>query len=299
MWQYHFIKLVSKLVCLLPYSVILLLGKWAGGLYYLLAKKQVNRALETIKECLGLDEVQARKIIYSMCQKLGKTFLEVLYIPNLNKENIQQFVKIEHPEYLHQALAKGRGVVALAAHISNWEWLGAALALNNFPLTSMVKRQPNEQHTRILTEYREMTGIETFLSGTNDIIAAARALKKGKVLGFIADQDAGPEGIFVPFLGKMASTPAGPAFFAKKFKAPIVPMFIVRCPEGGHKIIMQPAFYYEDTGNEAADMLAITAKMVKVTEDVIKQYPDNWLWFQKRWNTPYKLKEAEGCEDKP
>ena len=299
MWQYHFIKLVSKLVCLLPYSVILLLGKGAGSLYYLLAKKQVNRALQTIKERLELDDKQARRIIFSMCQKLGKTFFEVLYIPNLNKDNIQQFVRIEHPEYLQQALAEGRGVVGLAAHISNWEWLGAAIALQGFPVTSMFKRQPNEQHTRILTEYRQMTGIETFLSGTNDIIAAARALKKGKVLGFVADQDAGPEGIFVPFLGKMASTPAGPAFFAKKFKAPIVPMFIVRCPEGGHKIVLKPAFHYQDTGNQEADMLAITTKIAQVTEDIIRQYPDNWLWFQKRWNTPYNLKEAEGREDKP
>ena len=97
----------------------------------------------------------------------------------------------------------------------------------------------------------------------------------------------------------MASTPAGPAFFAKKFKAPIVPMFIVRCPEGGHKIVLKPAFHYQDTGNQEADMLAITTKIAQVTEDIIRQYPDNWLWFQKRWNTPYNLKEAEGREDKP
>jgi KDO2-lipid IV(A) lauroyltransferase len=53
-------------------------------------------------------------------------------------------------------------------------------------------------------------------------------MKKGRMLGLVADQDGGYHGIFVPFLGKMASTPTGPAYFARKFKAPVVPMFIVR-----------------------------------------------------------------------
>lgn len=298
MWQYHLFKLLSKIVCLLPYSVILFLGRQLGKLYFHIAKKQVNRALVTIKECLQFEDAAAHDTIHSMCEKMGMTFMEVLYMPNLSKENIGQYVHFDNPEYIHEALAAGNGVVSLTAHISNWEWLGAALAMNGFPLTSMVKRQPNEQHTKLLTEYREMVGIETFASGTNDIIGAARAMKKGKMLGFLADQDAGYDGIFVPFLGKMASTPAGPAFFAHKFKAPILPIFIVRNENGGHHVITRPCFYYEDTGNEKEDMRRITEKMVNITQEVIRQYPDNWLWFQKRWNTPYTVTEDNTSENK-
>lgn len=293
MWQYHLIKLISSIVCLLPYRLILWLGRIIGRLYYYLFKKQINRAIAQIQDRLDYTQEQAQALTYSMCKNLGMTLMEILYIPNLNKENIRDFVTIENPENIEKALAMGRGVVALAAHTDNWEWQGAALSLYGYPLTSMVKPQPNPVHTKLLTEYRKMTGIETFLSGTNDIIAAARAMKKGKLVGFIADQDGDKGGIFVEFFGKMASTPVGPAFFAKKFKAPIVPLFIVRNADGvGHRIVSMPAFFYEDTGNEQEDMRRVTEKMVRVTEQVIDAHKDNWIWFMRRWNTLYEDKDS-------
>ena len=101
-------------------------------------------------------------------------------------------------------------------------------------------------------------------------------MKKKRMLGLIADQDGGYDGIFVPFLGKMASTPTGPAYFSRKFDAPIVPIFIVR-KEGnyGHQAIVKDP------------------KMTQIVEEVIKEYPDNWLWFQHRWNTPYTPPEEK------
>ena len=73
--------------------------------------------------------------------------------------------------------------------------------------------------------------------------------------------------------------------FAKKFKVPVVPIFIVRKPEGGHRIILQPPLYYQDTGQENDDIYNFTVKITKIIESTIRQYPDEWVWFQKRWNT--------------
>ncbi|MCQ2373660.1 MAG: lysophospholipid acyltransferase family protein, partial [Phascolarctobacterium sp.] len=140
---------------------------------------------------------------------------------------------------------------------------------------------------------------EIFARGSNEIIGCARAMKKGRMLGLIADQDGGYDGIFVPFLGKMASTPAGPAYFARKFKAPIIPIFIVRNPDGyGHKAIVKDPIRYEFTGDQKADDYNVTLKMTQEVEKIIKEYPDNWLWFQHRWNTPYVPKEEEKTDEK-
>ena len=285
MWQYRLLKLVSWLVCLLPYQLLLALGRGVGHLYYYAAKKQRLRAETAIRERLEVDAETAARIARSMCVKIGQTFLEVLYMPKLTKEKMNNLVAIDHPEYLWDAVKEGRGVVLLTAHMSNWEWLGASLAMNGYPLTSVIKRQPNDQHTRILNEYREAAGIEIFARGTSEMIGAAKALKAGKILGFLADQDAGKDGLFMPFLGKLASTPIGPAFFARKFKAPVVPAFITRKDGGGHQVHLLPPFYYEDTGDQDGDMYRLTARMTQTVEDMIRQYPDNWLWFQKRWTT--------------
>ncbi|MBP2627239.1 MAG: lipid biosynthesis acyltransferase [Firmicutes bacterium] len=284
-WQYYVLKSISFIVCLLPYSWVLFLGDNMGKLYYNIAGRQRKRALSQIQECLDIQPEAAQQIIKSLFRKLGKTFLEILYTPALTSEKIQDYVTIENRHYLESAMQNGQGVVLLTAHFGNWEWLGAALALEKFPIASVGKRQPNDQHTRILNEYRELAGIEMFTRGTSEIINAAKAIKQGRILGLVADQDAGPKGLFVEFFGKMSSTPMGPTIFAKKFKAPVVPVFIVRKPEGGHRMICHEPLYYEDTGKEDEDIYRLTMEMTNMIEKIIRQYPDEWLWFQKRWNT--------------
>ena len=154
-----------------------------------------------------------------------------------------------------------------------------------FPVADIVKRQPNDQHTRLLNENRQLFGIEIFSSGTSEVVGAAKALKKGKMLAFFADGDAGRDGIFIDFFGKPASTHLGPAVFARKFKSPVVPGFITRNSDGTHCIRLQPPIYYEDTGNPDADLYKLTERTTKIIESAIRTYPDEWVWFKKRWNT--------------
>ena len=287
-WQYHTWKLVSRFVCLLPRSVLLSFGKLLGHLYYRIAAKQRNRALRQIKERLDLAPELAEATIKSSFIKLAQTFIEVLYMPALTKETLASYVTIENRHYLADALAQQKGVVFLTAHIGNWEWFGAALAMAGFPVADIVKRQPNDQHTRLLNENRQLFGIEIFASGTSEIIGAAKALKKGKILAFFADGDAGRDGIFIEFFGKPAATHLGPAVFARKFNSPVVPGFITRNPDGTHRIQLQPPIYYEDTGNPDADLYNLTERTTKIIESAIRTYPDEWVWFKKRWNTEVK-----------
>ena len=284
-WQYYLIRIVSWLLCLLPYHWLLALGKLLGRVYYRVADRQRLRACRQAQEGLGVSEAEAAAMIRRLFIKLGQTFLEVLYMPVLNRENVGRFVTVENRHYLEEALAQGRGAIFLSAHVGNWEWMGATFGLTGVPLASIIKPQPNEQHTRVLNEYRQKAGIRIFNRGTTELVGVARALKQGYFVGFFADQDAGPGGLFIDFLGRLASTPRGPATFARRLKVPIIPVFIVRRPEGGHRILLQPSFTYEDTGDETADLYNLTVRMTRIIEDVIRQYPDEWLWFQKRWNT--------------
>lgn len=299
MWLYYLLKAICRLVSSLPYGAVVLLGKGAGRLYHKIAKKQRLRAEATIKERLGYDDVEAYATIRRLFINLGITFMEMLYMPALNKDNIRGLVSFDRPEVLWDTLSEGKGVVMLACHIDNWEWLGAALALNGFPLSAVEKPQPNRVYSDFMNELRRGVGQEIFARGTGEILGCARAMKKGRMLGLIADQDGGYDGIFVPFLGKMASTPSGPAYFARKFKAPIIPIFIVRKSGGrGHQAIVRDPIRYEFTGDVKADDYNVTLKMTREVEKIIREYPDNWIWFQHRWNTPYTPKGGEQADAK-
>ncbi|SUP42183.1 lysophospholipid acyltransferase family protein [Veillonella criceti] len=296
-WQYKLLKGLSALTCKLSYRTILRIGATLGPLYSLVGKKQKKRGIYNVMKGMDVSEAEASQILEELFKNLGRSALEILYMPNLTKEFITEHIEMHGLKYLDKALAEQRGVVILTAHVGNWEWMGASLAAYGYPSTTIVKKQPNAQVTRLLNEYREMVGLEVFARGGSEMIRAVKAMKQKKLLGFLADQDGYIQGLPVEFLGQESSAVTGPATFAQKFKAPVVPVFTYRKANGiGHVVEILPPLYYEDTGHEAEDLYRLTEATVRVTEEFIRQHPTEWLWFQHRWNT--KLHEIVDIDEK-
>lgn len=283
---YWLLMLLSRIICCLPHSALLTLGRGAGILYYRFIKKQRQRAIGQMMAGLAISEEEAKKLVKASFINMATNVFEIFYMPRLNENNFRAYIDIEHLERLTDALAEGHGVVVLTGHIGTWEWLSAAFTLSGLPVTAIAKPQPNEQYTRVLNDLRATIHVEIFSRGTSELLAAARALKQGKILGFLADQDAGPGGAFIDFLGRPASTPMGPAVFSRKFNAPVIPAFILRQEDGRHRVIVEEALRYEDHGDTDRDLYDFTVRMTRILERVVRENPTQWLWFQKRWNTP-------------
>lgn len=283
---YKILMFMSWVACRTPYSLLMKIGAGLGRLYFRFIKKQRNLAIKQMRESLKIDQAEAEQLVRESFINMGKNFMEVLYMPALNKENFDKFIEIEHLERMKSAISEKHGVVVLTGHVGNWEWLSAAFTMNDLPVSAIAKQQPNMDYTNALNDLRATINVEIFSRGTSELLSAAKALKKGRILGFLADQDAGPGGAFIEFLGKKASTPMGAAVFAKKFNSPIIPAFILRQPDGHHKVLVGEIIRYTDTGNPDKDLFDLTYKMTKILEKIILDNPTQWLWFQKRWNTP-------------
>lgn len=136
---------------------------------------------------------------------------------------------------------------------------------------------------RIINEYRAESGEHIYLTGTGgyEMIAAARSMKKNHILGFLSDKDGDRVGIPVRFMNRIFSFPQGPVVFAKKFKAPVLPIFVVRNEDCiGNTICVGKHFYYEETGDKKHDFLVNAQKMATIMEEFIKAHPADWMWFQ-------------------
>ena len=288
---YKTLMFMSWLVRCLPYDLLLFIGKILGNIYYLVIKKQRNRAIEQMMPALKISESEAKKLVRASFVNLARNMLDILYMPNLKPENVDDYVEIVNRERIDEAINEGHGIVVVTGHIGTWEWMSGTLALKGYPVTAIAKMQPNAEYSRALDDLRATVNVEIFTRGTSELLSAGRALKKGKILGFLADQDGGPGGAFIEFLGRTASTPMGAAVFARKFNSPVLPMFIIRQPNGRHKIIVHEIIRYEDSGDTDNDLYNFTEKMTRIIEAVIKEYPTQWLWFQKRWNTPPEMQK--------
>ena len=282
---YRTLMFMSRVACHTPRPILLALGWVLGNLYYLIIAKMRRRAVAHMMPALGIDETAAKKLVRASFINMARNFLDILAMPMLNERNFRDYIEIDHLERMQEALAEGHGVVVLTGHIGCWEWLSAAFTLNGMPVSAIAKPQPNIQYTRVLDDLRATIHVEIFSRGTSELIAAARALKRGKLLGFLADQDGGPGGAFIEFLGRTASTPLGPAVFSRKFRSPVVPAFILRQPNGKHKVIVGEIMRCPNTGDSDRDLHEFTVQMTAIVERIIRENPTQWIWFQKRWNT--------------
>ena len=289
---YRSLMLLSRIACRTPRPILLALGWLLGNLYYLIIAKMRRRAVAHMMPALGIDEEVAKKLVRASFINMARNFLDILAMPMLNESNFRDYIEIDHLERMQEALAEGHGVVVLTGHIGCWEWLSAAFTLNGMPVSAIAKPQPNIQYTRVLDDLRATIHVEIFSRGTSELIAAARALKRGKLLGFLADQDGGPGGAFIKFLGRTASTPLGPAVFSRKFKSPVVPAFILRQPNGKHKVVVGEIMRCPNTGDSDRDLHEFTVQMTAIVERIIRENPTQWIWFQKRWNTAPEEKKT-------
>jgi KDO2-lipid IV(A) lauroyltransferase len=278
---YKFVKIMSSIVSMLPQAVWRRIGNILGEVCWLMVpRKRKNMAIENIMRSLSLDKIEALRIAKKSTTRFGKMFMEVLYMPKLNKDNIRQYVHIENPEYLTEALAHGKGAVLATAHSGNWELLGAALAMYGFPLVAVVQKQTNADMDKFINENRTRVGMHvTYKTGVRDMI---RMLGEGQIIGLLMDQDA-HDGVFVKFFGRLASTPPGAAALARMKESPIVPAFITENADGTHTGILHPPVWIQKTSSREEDILATTEQLTSIIEHHIRKVPHEWFWLHNRW----------------
>lgn len=97
---------------------------------------------------------------------------------------------------------------------------------------------------RIINNDWAESGEHIYLTGTGgyEMIAAARSMKKNHILGFLSDKDGDRVGIPVRFMNRIFSFPRDPWFLPKKFRAPVLPIFVVRNEDCIGNTICRKAF---------------------------------------------------------
>ncbi len=105
------------------------------------------------------------------------------------------------------------------------------------------------------------------------------------MVGLLMDQNvAWREGVFADFFGRPACTNKGMALLALKTGAPVIPAFLIR-NHSGFTAKFLPEIPLIKTGDKVKDLEANTAQYNRVIESVVRQYPDQWFWVHRRWNT--------------
>ncbi len=285
MLAYYVMKLISKIFCLLPWSVGLAFGKALGRLSLLIVPKwRMQMAAANVEECLHVSPEEAKKVAEESVVKFGRMIIEVLRFPLLDRKKQDSFLKVEGEEYLEEGYQKGKGGIICTAHFGNWEMFGAYMGLHEYPTLSIARKQNNGAMDRFINEYREMVGQKiAYNRGKEGVLAMGRYLKEKHMLGILYDQDTNDTGIRTNLFGKEVITPAGPAVFSRTFGCPLFPVFMHYDPDGSCRARIYPPLYTEKTKNKEKDLYQVTEKLVAILEQEIRSNPPMWFWVHDRW----------------
>ncbi len=264
-----------------------MLGSALGEFLHFVLKKRRRIALRNLQIAFGdeMSTAERAKICRKSFQQIGKTAIEFLRFPKLAFDNVWEEVTVDGKEHLIQALNQGKGAIVFLPHFGNWELLAmvyGALIPNQakaiaFPLK-------NRYLNALVSQYRERLSLK-LITRRQAVRETLRALKENYAVGFFADQNAGREGVFVDFFGKQASAVRGPATLALKTGAPLLVSMAIRQPDDGHHVLITPEIDLEMSGDLEQDVQINTARILKILETYIRQYPDQWLWAHNRWKT--------------
>ncbi len=282
---YRLMQGISWVICHQPEKLNQALAYCLGHLgWHVVPSWRRYMAKENIKECLGVEEVQAEQIAKKSVVRFGRMLIEVLKYPLLTKDNFQNLVKFEGLEHLEDAYAENKGVLMCTAHYGNWEMLGASMALLGYPILSITRRQNNGDMDRFINDYRKMVGQHvTYNHGKNSILAIGRYLKEKCLIGILYDQDSAHTGTHLLFFNKPSRVPNGAAHLSRMFGAPIVPLFMHNNPDGTLTAKIYPAIHATKTAEREADVRGIMEALIAIVEQEIRSDPAMWFWVHDRW----------------
>lgn len=265
-------------------------GYWPLGIRRDVVERQVAAAFP------GLAPVSVKALARRSYENLGRLGIETALVSRLGPAAVVSLFEGEGDfALLEQRLAEGRGVIAFTGHVGNWEIAGAYLAARGVPLDAVARRMNNRLFDAYLNAARASVGMQ-IVYDQDAVRRIPRALKEGRVVGLIADQGVmGLASTFVPFFGRPAKTPRGPAVFALRFKVPILFVSALLQPSGKYRLCIE-AIPVVDTGDRERDVDATVARFTQALERMVRRYPDQYFWHHRRWKrqppgTPAELRE--------
>jgi len=219
-------------------------------------------------------------------RNLGWMAAEFARFPTYTRENIEDMLILDGHQNFLNGQRRGKGVLYLTGHIGAWELSSFAHALYGFPLHYMARPLDNARVDALVNRYRCLSGNRPIFKNESARFLL-KILKEAGTVGILADQNTMPqEGMFVDVFGTSACTTTGIARVALHTDAAVVPGYAYWDESiGKYKLRFEPAVELVRTGDTERDVFVNTQKFAKVLEEIIRKYPEQWVWVHARWKT--------------
>jgi phosphatidylinositol dimannoside acyltransferase len=231
-----------------------------------------------------LSDRQNRRAVQKSYESYARYYVETFRLPYLNSKQIQSGVSIEGFEHIESGLKLGKGVILALPHLGGWEWSGRWLIQTGHKLNAVVEKLESQQLFEMFLQLRRNYGVQVIPLDDSAGVAVQQALARNEIVALLSDRDIQGTGVDIEFFGERTTIPTGPAFFALRTGAALVPLatyFSKRLD--GHKTIVRPAIKVERLATLREDMQRISQDLAIELELLIRRDPAQWHLFQPNW----------------
>ena len=280
-------RIGARIAQLLPERVALGAAMAVGSTVPLLARKraaQVARHQHRINPLLAAAGPAMRRQVRRTFASYARSVVDSFRLPAVTPAQLAQRFEIEGWEHVEAGLAAGKGVIMAMPHLGAWDYGGAWFASRK-PLTVVAEALEPPELFAWFVDHRKRLGLTVVPLGPEAGAPLLAALRRNESLGLLCDRDIGGGGVEVTFFGERTTMPAGPATFALRTGAVLLPNAAVYT--AGHRIrgIVRPPIVYARTGRLRDDVAALTQLLAHELEALIRTYPEQWHVLQPNWRS--------------
>lgn len=286
-WQYAALRLGAMGLHMFPIEHVMEGARALGGAMYRFDRKHRQRARGNIARSLPeLSDASVDHVARASMGHFLQLGVEVMFTTRLiHLDTWSERVRLRNLEPALNLLLSGRPAILLTGHYGNWELLGFLLATLGMDIEAIARPIDNPLINRWLTGVREHRGLRLITKwGATDRMV--NVLQRGGALGFIADQNAGDKGMFVPFFGRLASTYKSIGLLAINYDTPVICGYARRLGdrfayEVGTTDIIMP----DDWQAQPDPLYYLTARYMRAIEQMVRLDPTQYLWVHRRWKS--------------
>lgn len=268
-----------RVICWLPHSIVLGIGRLFGKLALRLAGERRAIVARNLELCFPeMSPREVENLTRKHFEALGMSLMEMGLGRWASDDSLAAMTTVSGVNHVLQALNDGKGVILLSAHFTTLEVSGRVLKLHIPPFDAVYRKNRSEFITAVLRAGRERSAATTIEK--RDIKAMVRSLRQGRAVWYAPDQSYSRKGAeVVPFFGVPSMHTTATSTLARLGKAVVIPFFPRRLPDGRYELHLLPPL--ENFPSE--DLIADTQQYVRVLEDFIRLCPEQYFWIHRKF----------------
>jgi lauroyl/myristoyl acyltransferase len=278
-WRYRAFKAVQSMVERLPrrwaYALAVLAARFAW-MFSPLARPRLEYNLKVACPELEDDTRALRRLSWLNFRNHAKAYADLMQLPAMSVQNMRPLLKVDGLEHLEEARAIGKGVLVVSCHMGSYEVVSAIWSATLTPVSFFAEELEPRPLFEWYRDTRARLGISVLTLDHGGIRKVLQALHDKEMVITAIDRDITGTGHPMPFFGRLAPIPLGPAAIALRLGTPLFPVCVYRMPDDTYKAEGSPLVFAQNTGNPKDDQVQATQQVLSQIESFIRRHPDQW-----------------------